>query len=161
MSRGGGHLNTCPGGLEGKLIQGGRGGGGCVEQKQKLVQGGIYKSVPGRWRYTISFSRGAFIYIVPGGGGGGWGGTLAIIVICRGVRLNNGIAHSTNNMSLYNCCMDHMQSFHSCDVCIYGHVCAAINTAWSITCHTHTMTHNTLKGGGVMIITMATKHCSP
>ena len=69
-----------------------------MEQKQKLVQGGIYKSVPGRWRYTISFSRGDFIYIVPGGGGGG--GTFAIIVICRGVRLNNGIAHSTNNESV-------------------------------------------------------------
>ena len=29
------------------------------------------------------------LYIVPGGGGG----TFAIIVICRGVQLNNGIAH--------------------------------------------------------------------
>ena len=41
-----------------------RGGGG----------GGIYKSVPGRWRYNISLSRGAFIYCLEGGGGGGGGG---------------------------------------------------------------------------------------
>ena len=27
-------------------------------------------------------------------GEGGWGGTFAIIVICRGVQLNNGIAQS-------------------------------------------------------------------
>ena len=45
-----------------------------MEQKQRLVQGGIYKSVPGRWRYNISFSRDAFIYCPEGGGGGGGGG---------------------------------------------------------------------------------------
>ena len=33
------------------------------------------------------------LYILSGGGGGGGGGTFAIIVICRGVRLSNGIAH--------------------------------------------------------------------
>ena len=48
-----------------------RGGGGG----QKLFQApGIYRSVPG-------------------GGGGGGGGMFAIIVICRDVRVNNGIAN--------------------------------------------------------------------
>ena len=81
MSRGGGHLNACPGGLEG-IIEACPGGRGTT---QKLVQlggwnkteacpGGIYKSVLGRWRYNISLSRGAFIYCP-----GGRGGTFAIL----------------------------------------------------------------------------------
>ena len=56
--------------------------------KTEACPGGIYKSVPGRWRHNISLSR-VLLYIVPGGGGGGGGGTFAI---CRGVRLNNGVA---------------------------------------------------------------------
>ena len=126
-------------------VPGRGGGGGGVRRhnrslsrgwnKTESCPGGIYKSIPGRWRYNISFYRGAFIYCPEmGGGEGGGRGTFAIIVICSGVRLNKGIAHSTNNMSLYNCCMDHMlrtQCFHSCDVCTYGHVCAAINTVYT------------------------------
>ena len=52
-----------------------------VEQNRSLSRGHL-QVVPGRWRYNISLSRGAFIYC-PGGGGL----TFAIIVICRGVRL--------------------------------------------------------------------------
>ena len=39
--------------------------------KTDACPGGIYKSVPGRWRYNISLSRSAF-YIVPDWGGGGY-----------------------------------------------------------------------------------------
>ena len=71
---GGDHLNACPGGLE-DIIE--------------ACPGGICMSVPGRWRYNISLSMGAFIYC-PGGGGGGYVCNYCH-VICRGVRLNNGI----------------------------------------------------------------------
>ena len=45
---GGGHLNACPGGLEG-IIE------ACPLgwNKTEACPGGIYKSVPGRWRYNI------------------------------------------------------------------------------------------------------------
>ena len=77
---GGGHLNACPGGLE-CIIEACPGGEG---NNIEACPGGIYKTVPGRWRYNISLSRtaGVLLHI----------GTFAIIVICRGVRLNNGIA---------------------------------------------------------------------
>ena len=55
---------------------GGGGGGGVRRHNRSLSRregnkidacpGGIYESVPGRWRYNISLSRGAFIYC-PGG----------------------------------------------------------------------------------------------
>ena len=71
LSRGeGNNIEACPGGWN----------------KPEACPGGIYKSVPGRWRYNISLSRGTFIYC-PGGS------TFVIIVVCRGVRLKNGIAH--------------------------------------------------------------------
>ena len=75
MRKGGGGglkgiIEACPGGWN----------------KTEACPEGIYKSVPRRWRYNISMSRGAFIHC-PGEGGGGY-----VIIICRGVRLNNGIA---------------------------------------------------------------------
>ena len=51
LSRGeGNYIEACPGGWN----------------KTEACPGGIYKSVPGRCRYNISVSRGAFIYC-PGG----------------------------------------------------------------------------------------------
>ena len=56
--------------------------------KTEACPGGIYKSVP---RYNISLSR----EIVPGY-------AFAIIVICRGVRLNNGIAQLPTRCNCLN-----------------------------------------------------------
>ena len=73
LSRGeGNNIEACPGGWN----------------KTEACPGGIYKSVPGRWRYNISLSR------------GGGGGRFAIIVICRGVRLNNGIAQYSDRLKV-------------------------------------------------------------
>ena len=47
LSRGeGNNIEACPGGVE----------------ENRSLSRGIYKSVPERWRYNISLSRGAFIY---------------------------------------------------------------------------------------------------
>ena len=54
----GNNIEACPGGWN----------------KTEACPWGIYKSVPGRRRYDISLSRGAFIYCPGGGGGGGGGG---------------------------------------------------------------------------------------
>ena len=62
----------------------GGGGGGARWHNKSLYMGkwnnilacpgGIYNSVPGGSRYSISLSRSAFLYCSPGGGGGGGGG---------------------------------------------------------------------------------------
>ena len=95
-----GIIEACPGGGEqhrslSRGVEQNRSLSRGVEQNRSLSGGGgwgIYKSVPGRWRYNVSLSRGAFIYC-PGGGGGGGGGGLRLQLlqssICRGVRLNN------------------------------------------------------------------------
>ena len=87
-----------PGGLEG-IIAACLGGSGTtlklasgVEQNKSLSMG-VFTSLSRGDRVIRNACPGEFIYIVPRGGGGGGGGTFAIIVICRGVRLSNGIAH--------------------------------------------------------------------
>ena len=118
MSWGGGHLNTCPRRLEGiteaeACPGGGGGGGGGNGTKRKLVQGGGTKL--NRAFTSLSWGGGGggggdngisacpgrevlYMYIVPGEGGGGGGGMFAIIVIHRGVRLNNGITYLCNKL---------------------------------------------------------------
>ena len=56
-----------------------------VVQNRSLSRGHLQVCPRGGSRYNISLSRGAFLYC-PGGN------RFAIIVICRGVQLNNGIA---------------------------------------------------------------------
>ena len=70
-------LMPVPGGGGGGVRRPNRSLSRGVEQNRSLSRGpeGIYKSVPRRWRYNISMSRGAFIHC-PGEGGGGGGGTL-------------------------------------------------------------------------------------
>ena len=48
-----------------------------------------------------------------GGGGGGGGATFAIIVICRGVWLNNGIAHYRILASKHRIIQDYSSLFQS------------------------------------------------
>ena len=57
----------------------------------RSLSGGYFeKTYRGRYKYNKSLSRSGFIYS-PGGGWGG--GYVSIIVICRGVWLNNGIPY--------------------------------------------------------------------
>ena len=60
-----------------------------------FIQGGIGNMPRGRGGGESKKCLFREVYIVRGGGGGGGGATFAIIVICRGVWLNNGIAHYT------------------------------------------------------------------